>query len=76
MDTVQLEGKCFTPKIAQGDKVKAGQLLLEFDIKGIKEAGLPVTTPIIITNSDKYLDVVETDKKNIERKEELMKVMI
>ena len=76
MDTVQLEGKCFTPKIAQGDRVKAGQLLLEFDIKGIKEAGLPVTTPVIITNSDNYLDVIETDKKRIERKEELIKVMI
>ena len=76
MDTVQLEGKCFSPKIAQGDKVKAGQLLLEFDINGIKEAGLPVTTPIIVTNSDRYLDIVETDKKNIDRKEELIKVMI
>ena len=76
MDTVQLEGKCFSPKIAQGDKVKAGQLLLEFDINGIKEAGLPVTTPVIITNSDKYLDIIETDKKKIEYKEELINVMI
>ena len=76
MDTVQLEGKCFTPKIAQGDKVKAGQLLLEFDIKGIKNAGLPVTTPVIITNSDNYLDVIETDKKKTERKEEIIKVML
>lgn len=76
MDTVQLEGKCFTPKIAQGDRVKAGQLLLEFDVNGIKEAGFPVTTPVIITNSDNYLDVIETDKKTIERDEELFKVMI
>jgi len=76
MDTVQLEGKCFTPKVAQGDKIKAGQLLLEFDINGIKEAGFPVTTPVIVTNSDNYLDVVETDKKTIECKEELIKVMI
>ena len=76
MDTVQLGGKCFTPKIAQGDRVKAGQLLLEFDIKGIKEAGFPVTTPVIITNSNNYLDVIKTDKKTIECKEELIKVMI
>jgi beta-glucoside PTS system EIICBA component len=76
MDTVQLDGKCFTPKIAQGDRVKAGQLLLEFDIKGIKEAGFSVTTPVIITNSDNYLDVIETDKKDIDCKEELIKVMI
>lgn len=76
MDTVQLEGRCFTPKIAQGDRIKAGQLLLEFDIKGIKEAGFMVTTPIIVTNSDSYLDVIETDKKTVEYKEELIKVMI
>ena len=76
MDTVQLEGKGFTPKVAQGDRVKAGQLLLEFDIKAIKEAGYLVTTPIIITNSDSYLDVIETDKKTIECKEELINVMI
>ena len=76
MDTVQLEGKCFTPKVAQGDRIKVGQLLLEFDIKGIKEAGFQVTTPVIITNSDNYLDVIETDKKTIECKEELITVMI
>ncbi len=76
MDTVQLGGKCFTPKIAQGDRIKAGQLLLEFDIKGIKEAGFPVTTPIIITNSDHYLDVIETEKKVVECKEELINVVI
>lgn len=76
MDTVQLEGKYFTPKISQGDRVKAGQLLLEFDINGIKEAGFLVTTPVIITNSDNYLDVIETDKKTIECNEELIKVMI
>ncbi|MGG7214727.1 beta-glucoside-specific PTS transporter subunit IIABC [Clostridium nigeriense] len=76
MDTVQLDGKGFTPKIAQGDRVKAGQLLLEFDINAIKEAGFSVTTPVIITNSDSYLDVIETDKKEIECKEELIKVMI
>ena len=76
MDTVQLEGKGFTPKIAQGDKVKAGQTLLEFDIAAIKKAGLPVTTPVIVTNSDKYLDIIETDKKIINYKDELLRVMI
>lgn len=76
MDTVQLEGKCFTPKVKQGDKIKAGQLLLEFDIKGIKEAGYPVTTPVIVSNSDNYLDIIGTDKKEINREEDLLTVMI
>ncbi|SCJ07002.1 EIIBCA-Bgl [uncultured Clostridium sp.] len=76
MDTVQLEGKCFNPKVKQGDKIKAGQVLLEFDIDGIKEAGYPVTTPVIVSNSDNYLDIIGTDKKEINREEELLTVMI
>lgn len=76
MDTVQLEGKCFNPKVKQGDKIKAGQVLLEFDIDGIKEAGYTVTTPVIVSNSDNYLDIIGTDKKEINREEELLTVMI
>lgn len=76
MDTVQLEGKCFTPKVKQGERVKAGQVLLEFDIKGIKEAGYHVTTPVIVSNSDNYLDIIGTDKKDINREEDLLTVMI
>lgn len=76
MDTVQLEGKYFMPKAKQGDIVKAGDVLLEFDIKAIKEAGYSLITPVIITNSDKYLDVIETDKKTINYKEDLLTIMI
>ena len=76
MDTVQLEGKYFTPKAKQGDTVKAGDVLLEFDIKAIKAEGYSVITPVIITNSDNYLDVIETDKKTINYKEDLLTVMI
>ncbi|MGM0212480.1 MULTISPECIES: beta-glucoside-specific PTS transporter subunit IIABC [unclassified Enterococcus] len=76
MNTVQLEGKCFIPKVAEGDKIKVGQLLLEFDIDGIKRAGFSVTTPVIITNSNNYLDVIETDSKKINFKEDLIQVMI
>ena len=76
MDTVQLEGKHFNPKAAQGDRVKAGQLLLEFDMKAIKKAGYSLTTPVVITNSDSYLDVIETDKNTVDFKENLLTVMI
>jgi PTS system beta-glucosides-specific IIC component len=58
MDTVELDGKGFTPKKAQGDKVTKGELLLEFDMNVIKEAGYSTITPVIITNSDDYADVV------------------
>jgi PTS system beta-glucosides-specific IIC component len=75
MDTVQLDGKYFTPKAAQGDRVKAGQLLLEFDMKAIKKEGYSLTTPVVITNSDSYLDVIETDKNTVDFKENLLTVM-
>lgn len=54
MDTVQLEGKFFTAHVSQGDYVKAGQLLIEFDMQQIKEAGKPLTTPIVVTNHKEF----------------------
>lgn len=58
MDTVQLEGKGYTPVAKQGDRVKKGQLLLKFDIDYIKSQGYTVVTPIIVTNSDDFADIV------------------
>lgn len=65
MDTVKLDGKGFTPKVAQGAKVKKGDLLLEFDIAYIKAQGFSTVTPMIITNSDDYADVVPTGAKEV-----------
>ena len=50
LDTVKLEGMHFEPQVKNGDRVKAGQLLMKFDIKEIKKAGYDIVTPIIITN--------------------------
>lgn len=54
MDTVKLEGKGFTPQVKNGDAVKKGQLLMKFDLDGIKAAGYDVTTPIVVTNGDAF----------------------
>lgn len=54
MDTVNLEGKGFTAHISQGDRVKAGDKLISFDIDLIKDAGYVTETPVIITNQDQY----------------------
>ena len=54
IDTVNLGGKYFAAKIAQGDTVKKGQLLLEFDPEGIKSAGYDTTTPVLVTNAFDY----------------------
>ncbi|MEG1004312.1 MAG: beta-glucoside-specific PTS transporter subunit IIABC [Clostridium sp.] len=76
MDTVQLNGRYFTPKAKQGDLVKKGQLILEFDIEKIQKAGYSVTTPVLVTNSDNYLDIIETDKNNVDQNDELLTVVI
>lgn len=57
IDTVQLEGKCFEAFVKQDDHVKAGDVLVEFDIDGIKEAGYSEQTMLIMTNSDKFGEV-------------------
>lgn len=54
IDTVQLDGQYFTSHVSQGDSVKQGQLLMEFDVEAIKAAGYEVQTPIIVTNSTDY----------------------
>lgn len=65
MNTVQLEGEGFTPHVKQGDRVKQGQLLMEFDKNLIVEKGYSLETPIIISNSDNYLDILDTDAKKV-----------
>lgn len=76
MDTVQLEGKYFTPKVKQGDEIRLGQELLEFDIEAIKKEGYSLVTPVVVTNSNNYLDIIETDKKYIEYNDNLLTVII
>lgn len=58
IDTVKLDGKPFTAHVTVGDKVQPGDLLLEFDRQAIIDAGYDLATPIIISNSDDYRDVV------------------
>ena len=62
INTVELNGAPFTAHICQGDTVKAGQLLLTADLDQIRQAGYDTATPVIITNSDSYKQVVMTAK--------------
>ena len=74
MDTVKLEGKYFTPHVKEGDIVKKGDLLIEFDIQGIKNAGYPVTTPVVVTNADEFEEVVPAVSGNVKAGDELLKL--
>lgn len=58
LDTVNLKGQYFTSHVVQGDHVKPGDLLVEFDMEKIKEAGYDVITPIIICNTPDYPNMV------------------
>ncbi len=57
IDTVEMKGDGFKPFVKEGDKVKKGQKILEFDIDKIKAAGHPDTVVVLLTNSDDYKDV-------------------
>ena len=61
IDTVELEGNYFRAKVQQGDQVKAGQTLIEFDVDKIKAAGYRVVTPVLVTNYARYFDIVTVD---------------
>lgn len=52
-DTVELDSKFFEPKVTRGQEVKRGDVLVEFDMDGIKGAGYPLATPLVITNAKK-----------------------
>lgn len=61
MDTVTLDGKGFKVFAKEGQDVKCGELLIEADLKVIKAAGLDITTPVVITNTDDYAEIKMAD---------------
>lgn len=72
MDTVELEGNYFHPKKASGDVVKKGEVILEFDKDEIVKAGYDITTPIIISNTDKFADVSANAEGEVKELEEIL----
>jgi beta-glucoside PTS system EIICBA component len=76
VDTVKLNGKYFTPHVKQGDKVKKGELLIEFDLNKIKASGYQTTTPVVITNKEKYLDIKATKSDFVTQKDDLLKLSV
>ena len=58
INTVELEGKGFTPAVQQGAQVLPGTQLVTVDLDAIRAAGLDTTTIVLVTNSDTYADVV------------------
>lgn len=75
LDTVQLEGKGFKAFVSQGDYVQQGQKLVEFDIDFITKSGYSLETPIVITNSSDYLDVLCENKHEINIQDHLLSII-
>ena len=75
MDTVQMNGDGFKTHVQQGDNVKKGQLLIEFDIAKIKKAGYPVITPVLITNTASYTEVKPVEGTTINSGDNLIDVL-
>lgn len=74
IDTVKLNGKHYTPHCAQGQEVKAGDLLMEFDIPAIQAEGYKTITPVIVTNTPNYSDVMPLTGKDIQAGEALLTI--
>lgn len=75
MDTVKLDGEHFTSYIQEGDRVSAGQLLLEFDIARIREAGYSTITPVIVTNTFDYSDIIPLQQTVVTHGEPLLEAI-
>ena len=74
IDTVKLNGEHFNTHVKAGDKVKVGDILVEFDIEKIKEAGYPIVTPVIITNTDSYENIETLADGSVKEKEKLLSI--
>ncbi len=72
IDTVQLKGEHYTSHVTAKQQVKKGDLLLEFDIAAIKAAGYSMVTPVIVTNSKKYSDVLPAPVTKVSAGEDIL----
>ncbi|WP_167145896.1 glucose PTS transporter subunit IIA [Actinomyces sp. ZJ308] len=75
LDTVNLEGKGFDVKVSQGDRVSEGQELVRVDRSVIEQAGYPLTTPVLITNTASFASVEVVGGDSVEPGEALIKVI-
>ncbi|SDI01529.1 beta-glucoside-specific PTS transporter subunit IIABC [Alteribacillus bidgolensis] len=75
LDTVKLDGKHFTLNVKEGDSFKKGDQLIEFDREVIEKEGIKTTTPIIVTNSADYEEVINEEIENSKLDQKLFTVV-
>lgn len=74
-DTVALQGKHFTAHVQEGDTVKKGQRLLSCDLDALRAEGYDVTTPIVVTNTDEFLEVVPVQQPDVTHGDRLLTIL-
>ena len=74
VDTVDMNGDGFTPRVKEGDKVKKGQLLLEMDLDKIAAAKHPAVVITVITNTDEFAAVEGVASGTVEPGADLLKI--
>ena len=74
IDTVKLGGKHFTYLVNEGDKVRKGQPLIRFELEAIKAEGYPVTTPLIVCNTDDYAAVAAKASGTVKQGDALLEL--
>lgn len=75
MDTVQLNGKHFTSSVEEGQKVKQGESLVNFDVSAIQQAGYSVVSPIIVTNTNDFKQVASEKSRHVEPSDTIITVV-
>lgn len=74
-DTVALNGQHFTAFVKVGDTVKKGQRLLACDLDAVRAAGYDITTPVIVTNTDEFLDIVPVQQPAVKHGDRLLTIL-
>lgn len=72
IDTVKMDGKGFTKEVSDGDKVHAGDILVEADLEEIKNAGYQTTTMMILTNTDEFGNVTKAEPAEVKTTSKVM----
>ena len=75
LDTVNLKGKFYEALVKDGDAVEVGTPILKVDLDGIKKAGYDIITPVLVTNTMEYGDVIAVSDGEIMPEETIIKVI-
>ncbi|MEM1485650.1 PTS glucose transporter subunit IIA [Oscillospiraceae bacterium PP1C4] len=75
LDTIKLKGQYFTAHVKEGDRVKTGDLLLEFDLDAIRNAGYDTIVPVVVCNSDDYTSIETFHDRQVKELDVVMRLV-